>query len=179
MPFSVSVQKGCLFNVFLGLGSNLGDREGFLNKAVQSLAEDADMGILKRSSIYESEPWGFREQEPFLNSVIEAVTELRPDELLAFCKKIEAGLGRTEGPKWGPRCIDIDMLIFSRRIVEAPGLIVPHPRLAERRFVLVPMAELAPGMRVPGTGKTVQALLDACPDKGAVRPIRRAKGVLE
>jgi 2-amino-4-hydroxy-6-hydroxymethyldihydropteridine diphosphokinase len=179
MPFSSSVQKGCLFNVFLGLGSNLGDREGFLNKAVRSLAEDAGMEILRRSSIYESEPWGFLGQGPFLNSVIEAVTELRPDELLAFCKKIETGLGRTYGPQWGPRCIDIDILIFCRRMVDSPGLIVPHPRLAERRFVLVPLAELAPELPVPGTGKTVQALLDACPDHGAVKPIRRAKGVLE
>jgi 2-amino-4-hydroxy-6-hydroxymethyldihydropteridine diphosphokinase len=179
MVFFAPVQKGCHFNVFLGLGSNLGDREGYLERAVQLLAGTGNTDILRCSSIYESEPWGIRGQEPFLNYAVEIITELGPAELLAACKKIEAGLGRAGGPRWGPRVVDIDILLFCRRMIEAAGLIVPHPRLAERRFALIPLAELAGNMAVPGTGRTVQGLLGACPDQSAVRLFRRAKGVLE
>ena len=138
---------------YVGLGANLGDRERKLRHAAE-LIEAARL-----STIRETEPWGLVDQPRFLNAVAELETELTPRELLDRLLDVERSLGRVrEGPRWGPRAIDLDLLLYGERRVDEPGLHVPHPRLHERLFVLEPLAELAPDAVVPGLG-TVSALL--------------------
>jgi 2-amino-4-hydroxy-6-hydroxymethyldihydropteridine diphosphokinase len=138
---------------YVGLGSNLGDREA----AIRSAA--ALIGARRLSTIVETEPWGLEEQPPFLNAVAELDTELPPRALLDMLLDVESRLGRERlGPRWGPRTIDLDLLVYGAEKVDDPDLVVPHPYLTERRFVLEPLAELAPGLEIPGSG-TVRALL--------------------
>jgi 2-amino-4-hydroxy-6-hydroxymethyldihydropteridine diphosphokinase len=139
--------------VYVGLGANLGDREQTIH-----LAADA-IGGRRLSTIRETEPWGLVDQPPFLNAVAELETDLPPRALLDRLLAVEQKLGRVrEGPRWGPRSIDLDLLVHGDRVIDEPGLTVPHPRLAERRFVLEPLAELAPELEIPGLGR-VQTLL--------------------
>ena len=139
--------------VFVGLGSNLGDREAAIRRA------SALIGARRLSAIVETEPWGLEEQPPFLNAVAELDTELPPRALLDVLLEVERQLGRERvGPRWGPRTIDLDLLVYGDQTIDEPGLVVPHPYLKERRFVLEPLAELAPGLEIPGSG-TVRALL--------------------
>lgn len=121
------------------------------------------------SSIYETEPWGKKDQGIFLNQVVEVETLIPPHELLKMCKKIEKKLGRRNGKAWGPRTMDIDLLIYGDRIVEEAALQVPHPRLQGRRFVLIPLDEIAPNFTIPGSGMTVREALKTCPDTGSVK----------
>jgi 2-amino-4-hydroxy-6-hydroxymethyldihydropteridine diphosphokinase len=138
---------------FVGLGANLGDREAAILEAARRI--DAK----RLSTIRETEPWGYAEQPPYLNAVAELETELSPQELLARLLDVERELGRLRlGPRWGPRTIDLDLLLYDEAVVEEPGLVVPHPRLHERMFVLEPLAELDPSLKVPGKG-TVSDLL--------------------
>jgi 2-amino-4-hydroxy-6-hydroxymethyldihydropteridine diphosphokinase len=139
---------------YVGLGSNLGDREGAIRRAAELI------GAARLSSIRETEPWGFESQPPFLNAVAELVAEpLSPRQLLDHLLDVERRLGRERiGSRWGPRTIDLDLLLYGDRVVDEPGLTVPHPLLHERLFVLEPLAELAPALKIPGNG-TVQALL--------------------
>ena len=153
---------------FLGLGSNLGNREKFLAEAVCALKRNSECEIRRLSSIYETEPWGTKEQKAFLNQVVAVDTEASPRDLLRRCQEIEQDLGRQKGEQWGPRTIDIDILLYENLSMRDDELQIPHPLLAERRFFLVPLAELASGDRVPNYGKTVQELLDACEDSGWV-----------
>ncbi len=115
--------------------------------------------ILRLSQVYETPPWGYVDQPPFLNQVIEAQTLLTPRRLLAHLKSIEHHLGRTLTFRYGPRLIDIDILFFGSEILDLDGLIIPHPRLAERSFVLIPLAELAPDLVHPQSGQSIQQLL--------------------
>ncbi len=155
---------------YLGLGSNLGDREGYLRRAVELLGQEAGIEVERVSSIYETEPVGFTDQPRFLNQVVEVKTTLDPAALLARALAVEAALGRVRGERWGPRVIDVDLLVYGDAVVREPGLEVPHPRLAERAFVLVPLAELAPDLRLPG-GEPVRHLAARllAADPGAVR----------
>ena len=138
---------------YVGLGANLGDREGTIRRAAELL------GARRVSTLIETEPWGYADQPRFLNGVAELETDEPPAELLVRLLEVERELGRTrEGPRYGPRTIDLDLLLHGDQRVEQPGLIVPHPRLHERAFVLVPLAELAPGLVVPGRGP-VETLL--------------------
>jgi 2-amino-4-hydroxy-6-hydroxymethyldihydropteridine diphosphokinase len=138
---------------FVGLGANLGDREAAILEAARRI--DAK----RLSTIRETEPWGYAEQPPYLNAVAELETELSPQELLARLLDVERELGRLRlGPRWGPRTIDLDLLLYDEAVVEEPGLVVPHPRLHERVFALEPLAELDPSLKVPGKG-TVSDLL--------------------
>lgn len=141
---------------YVGLGANLGDREGAIRRAAELI------GAARLSTISETEPWGYADQPRFLNAVAEVETELRARELLASLLAVERALGREReaGPRWGPRTIDVDLLLYGEQTIDEPGLTVPHPRLHERRFVLEPLAELAPALEVPGLG-AVQALLAA------------------
>ena len=154
--------------VFLGLGSNLGDREAMLRAAAAALAEVPGVALVASSSLYETEPWGLREQPPFLNSVVEISTRLSPAALLARLQEIEARLGRRPGPRWGPRAIDIDLLLWVGLRLDQGDLVLPHPALERRRFVLVPLAELDPGVREPVHGRSAQEMLARCGDRGAV-----------
>jgi len=144
--------------VHLGLGSNVGEREQNLQAAVERL-QSRVLRISRVSSVYETEPQGLRNQRWFLNLVAEAETELFPRQLLGRIVKIERELGRRRGTENGPRTIDIDILFFGNAVVKTPELTIPHPRFAERRSVLAPMAELAPDLRDPVSRRTMRELL--------------------
>lgn len=153
--------------VYLGLGSNLGDRAAMLARA-RGLLDTPDLRIVAASRVYETSPWGVADQPRFLNQVIEAQTTLSPREVLERCHAVEARLGRERSSRWGPRTIDVDILLYGTWVVSEPDLTIPHPQLAHRAFVLVPLAELDASARLPG-GDTIRALLDASPDRGDVR----------
>jgi 2-amino-4-hydroxy-6-hydroxymethyldihydropteridine diphosphokinase len=127
--------------------------------------------VERLSSVYETEPWGNPDQPAFLNQAVEVRTDLAPFALLAACREIEKQLGRRPGPRWGPRAADLDILLFGSTVLDSEALSIPHPRLADRRFVLAPLAEIAAGLPVPPSGRTVSELLDACEDAGEVRRI--------
>jgi 2-amino-4-hydroxy-6-hydroxymethyldihydropteridine diphosphokinase len=143
---------------FVGIGSNLGDRETHLRAALEALATEDGIDVVAVSRLRETEPVGPVEQGPFLNGAVQVTTELLPCELLARLLNIEERLGRVRGERFGPRTIDLDLLVYGDEIVDEPGLTLPHPRLHERRFALEPLAELAPAVIVPGRGP-VSALL--------------------
>ncbi len=143
--------------VYLALGSNLGNRLANLKNAVSNLTPQ--MNVKKKSLVYETPPWGFKEQPAFLNQVVMAETYLEPEALLGHLKRLEAALGREPSFQNGPRLIDIDILFFDDVILESPQLVIPHPRLQQRAFVLVPLNDIAPGLVHPGLGKPVSELL--------------------
>ena len=151
--------------VYLGLGSNVGDREEMLQAAIDRL-HSRELRIARISSVYETEPQGRRNQRWFLNLVAEARTDLFPRQLLGRIAKIEQELGRRRMLANGPRTIDIDILFFGGFVMETPELTIPHPRIAERRFVLAPMVELAPELRDPVTRRTMRELLAATAGQG-------------
>jgi 2-amino-4-hydroxy-6-hydroxymethyldihydropteridine diphosphokinase len=147
-----------LKNVFLSLGSNIGEREARLAEAVERL-EAVGVHVLRKSSVYETEPQDLRDQPWFLNLVLEVETKLSPIQLLTRIQEIEESMGRRHDVPKGPRSIDIDILLFHVALVETQDLQIPHPRLAQRRFVLEPLAELAPGLQHPRSGRTMSELL--------------------
>ena len=153
--------------IYLGLGTNLGDRPANLLAATAALLPQ--VRALRLSKVYETEPWGYHDQPAFLNHVIEAETELPPLELLAYLKQIEFSLGRQPSFQYGPRLIDLDIIFYGDQVVELPGLTIQHPHLAERAFVLVPLAELAPNMRHPSSGRTVLEMVKAVGSSGVKR----------
>jgi 2-amino-4-hydroxy-6-hydroxymethyldihydropteridine diphosphokinase len=147
---------------YLGLGSNLGNREQHIGTALAKLAAP-DLRVARVSSLYETEPVGFTAQRWFLNLVAEIETELFPMQLLSRIANVEQALGRVRTVKNGPRTLDIDILLYGRAVVRTAKLEIPHPRMAERRFVLAPLAELAPDLRHPVTHQSIRAMLDAAP----------------
>ena len=153
--------------ILLGLGSNLGDRLANLQSGVALLAHA--LGVVECSSVYETEPWGHKGQPKFLNLVCRACAAVSPDELLRLCQETERAVGRTRTFKYGPRVLDVDVLAFGDSVIDTPNLVVPHPRLTERRFVLVPLAEVAPKWVHPVMGKTASELLREVEDGGEVR----------
>jgi len=153
--------------VYLSLGSNLADRLGALQAAMARL-EAPDFRVRRVSSIYETEPVDLRDQPWFLNLVLEAETDLFPKQLLARIRKVELELGRRRLRKKGPRSIDIDILLYGEVVMDSAELVIPHPRLSQRRFVLEPLAELAPQLRHPVSCQTIAELLPATLDQ-AVR----------
>jgi 2-amino-4-hydroxy-6-hydroxymethyldihydropteridine diphosphokinase len=153
---------------FLGLGSNLGNRKENLKTALSSLSR---IGEVKRvSSLYGTEPLGVKDQLEFLNAVVLVETPLEPRFLLQGLKEIEKELGRSpQGPRWGPRVVDLDILSFDGLVLDEQGLTVPHPELGRRRFVLEPLLEIAPDWIHPVSGKSVEVLLAECPPQKSVR----------
>ena len=144
---------------YVGLGSNLGDREAMLRRALKLLEAEDEIEVVAVSTIRETDPVEIEDQPRFLNAAAAVETELRPGELLERLLAVEQALGRTrEGPRYGPRTIDLDLLLYGDEVVDGPGLRVPHPRLAERRFALEPLRELDPELVVPGAGP-LKALL--------------------
>jgi 2-amino-4-hydroxy-6-hydroxymethyldihydropteridine diphosphokinase len=154
--------------VYLGLGSNLGDRRRHLEEALAELRR-AGIDVRRISAIYESEPVDYLQQPWFLNCVVEAGTELMPMQLLKRLRQIEWRMGRRRAAPRGPRTIDIDILLYGRHVVDRPELTIPHPRLDQRRFALEPLRELAPELRHPVSKKTVTELLAAVADRSQVR----------
>jgi len=154
---------------FLLLGSNLGDRIRYLGEAIRMVKEMGN-SVVAGSSVYETEPWGFISGDYFLNMVVELRTGMSPEGILNMIKIIETALGRCRSAeKYRSRTIDLDILFYNDMIIAIPGLIIPHPLIAERRFVLVPMNEIAPGFNHPVLNKSVSLLLEECKDRSEVK----------
>jgi 2-amino-4-hydroxy-6-hydroxymethyldihydropteridine diphosphokinase len=157
--------------VFLATGTNLGKRQLNLRRAVEAIGKFIGE-ITGSSSVYETEPWGFMSGEKFLNQVIKVETELSPINLLEKIHEIESGLGRVRGKEqYSSRIIDIDILLYEDMIVDEASLKIPHPLIGDRRFVLVPLCEIASELRHPVLNKTMGELLEMCKDKGVVRKL--------
>ncbi|MFJ8066737.1 2-amino-4-hydroxy-6-hydroxymethyldihydropteridine diphosphokinase [Psychrobacillus sp. NPDC096426] len=140
--------------VYLSLGSNIGDRLLFLQQAVRSLQGVKGVKVSQVSSVYETDPVGYVDQDAFLNIVVELETSMTPLELLKKCNEIEAELGRTREIHWGPRTVDLDILLYNEEVVETENLIIPHPRMSERGFVLIPLVEINSDLREPRTNRS-------------------------
>ncbi len=144
---------------YVGLGANLGPRETTILRAVDLLAAQPGIELLELSSLVETEPVGVTDQPEFVNGAVSLETTLSPRELLDALLRVERELGRVRsGERWGPRTIDLDLLLYGEEVVDEPGLTVPHPRLHERRFALEPLAELEPGLEIPRRGKVSELL---------------------
>ena len=144
---------------YVGLGANLGEREATLRRAVALLAAEDGIEVVAASDLRETDPVGVEDQPRFLNGAAAIETTLAPGELLGVLLRVERALGRVrDGTRWGPRTIDLDLLLYGDEAVDVPGLRVPHPRLHERRFALEPLAELAPELEIPGRGRVSDLL---------------------
>ncbi|MEX0346499.1 MAG: 2-amino-4-hydroxy-6-hydroxymethyldihydropteridine diphosphokinase [Rhizobiaceae bacterium] len=153
--------------IFVGLGGNIGDPRRAMASAISTLVRDADIEMIAVSSLYSTPPWGISEQPDFLNAVVELKTTLEPRQLLDKCLEVERSLKRERKERWGPRIIDLDIIAYGRREVRENDLQLPHPRLAERAFVLVPLAEIAPEFVIGGNA--VHELLDVVDTEGIER----------
>lgn len=148
---------------YLLIGGNMGDREALLLQAIVAIGE-ACGSIARQSAIYETAAWGKEDQPPFLNQVLELDTHLAPEALLQAALQIEQEMGRLRGEKYGPRLMDIDILLYNDAVVQLPQLTIPHPHMAARRFVLAPLAELVPHLQHPIHQISIQQLLQQCTD---------------
>jgi 2-amino-4-hydroxy-6-hydroxymethyldihydropteridine diphosphokinase len=146
---------------YIGIGSNVGDREANCLRAIEFLAEAGR--VIAVSSLYCTEPVGYKEQEDFMNAVASIETERLPAELLAVCRAIEDRLERKRTVRWGPRTVDLDILLYGDLVMNLPDLVIPHPLMAVRRFVLAPLAEIAPGVMHQVLHQTSEQLLQALP----------------
>ena len=157
-----------LHQVYLLLGSNIGDRIGHILNGLNKIGEKA--GVINAiSSFYETEPWGVTDQADYLNAAVLISTEVEPGSLFAILKEIETGEGRLDQKKYAPRTLDIDILFYDAEIITTEKLTIPHPRLHLRKFVLIPMAEIAPDHMHPVINKTIEELIAECPDMMEVR----------
>jgi len=157
-------------SVFLALGSNIGAREEYLRAAIRDLSTRG-IDLVRAAPVYSTQPLEVFDQPWFLNTVLEVRTDLNPDELLRMCLDVEKQNHRVREALKGPRTLDIDIIFYGNEIVRVPGLTIPHPNFSFRRFVLAPLAELAPDFVDPISGKTLQDLLEACADRSDVRRI--------
>jgi 2-amino-4-hydroxy-6-hydroxymethyldihydropteridine diphosphokinase len=151
--------------IYIGLGGNIGDTNHYFNEVCR-IFEESGIQIVKKSSVYETEPWGFKAIQTFLNQVLAVDTALSPDEFLGLCQQIELKSGRQRGSEqYISRTIDIDILLWKDEVIDLPELKVPHPLIAKRRFVLDPLHEIAPDLKHPVNGMTIKDLLLQCEDK--------------
>jgi 2-amino-4-hydroxy-6-hydroxymethyldihydropteridine diphosphokinase len=156
-------------SAYLGLGSNIGDRYAFIKKAIVKIKSNKRIKVIHCSSIFETEPWGLKEQREFLNCVIKIETDIPPVELVNEMKEIETKLGRKKKEMWGEREIDIDVLFYDDIVYSDEEISIPHMELHNRRFVLVPMCEIAPDYVHPAFDMRIIELLDITPDKSVVK----------
>ena len=156
------------YSVFLGLGSNVGERHKFLNAAVAGIKSIPATKVIWASPVYETEPYGRTDQAKFLNAAIEIETDLLPPDLLLAIKNIEQRTGRTITERWGPREIDIDILLYDGFVLHDEYVAVPHPELEKRKFVLIPLRDIAPDIVHPVNGMTISEMAAACGDKSKV-----------
>jgi 2-amino-4-hydroxy-6-hydroxymethyldihydropteridine diphosphokinase len=156
---------------YIGIGSNLGDKVYQCEKAISEILRADRHKLLAKSPLFKTKPIGYTSQDWFINGVIKIETDLEPLELLQVLKDIESRLGRKEGFRWGPRAIDLDILLFDEEEIEMEGLQIPHPRLQERQFVLIPLAEIDPEVIHPVLKKTIQELLENIKEDQGVEKI--------
>lgn len=163
---------------YLALGSNQGKREEHLADALQKIGKDSKISIITSSSIYETDPVGVTDQPSFLNMVVKVQTSLAPIELLKFTRKIEQSGGREEKGTWGPRTIDVDILLYNNENINLESLQIPHPRMLERGFVLIPLKELEPDLRLTDS-RSIDNYINQLTDKEGVRIWKSSFGVEE
>jgi 2-amino-4-hydroxy-6-hydroxymethyldihydropteridine diphosphokinase len=156
------------FDCIIALGSNLGDKTSNIDRAIELLTEPGDIRLVARSRNFATDPWGKLDQDWFVNACVAVKTKLAPRDLLRRCKDIERGMGRVATEKWGPRIIDLDLLIYRDSVLDEPDLVLPHPHIADRAFVLAPLMDIAPDLKIKG--RSVHELLEAT-DQGSVRPL--------
>jgi len=154
---------------YLSLGSNMGDRSNFLKMALETLVSAYPIKLVNVSSIYETDPVGYTDQDMFLNMVVQVETELSPIELLDACSETEIVLERKREIHWGPRTIDLDILLFNEENMITERLVIPHPRMFERAFVIIPLLEISPKIKLPSTNQSLKEVLVELPDKEGVR----------
>nr|WP_251030276.1 2-amino-4-hydroxy-6-hydroxymethyldihydropteridine diphosphokinase [Bacillus sp. ISL-35] len=161
---------------YIALGSNMGDRFGYLTQAIILLEGHEEISVVNTSSIYETDPVGYTDQDQFLNMAIEVETSLSPVELLDTCLEIELKLGRKREIKWGPRTLDLDILLYNHENVETEKLTIPHPRMSERAFVILPLLEMDPHITLPNTREPLANDLQSIPDREGVRIWKQKNG---
>jgi 2-amino-4-hydroxy-6-hydroxymethyldihydropteridine diphosphokinase len=161
---------------YVALGSNMGNRLQYLYKAIKKLDEHEQISVVQTSSIYETDPVGYVNQDKFLNMVIKIQTSLSPFALLDVTQKIELDLGRKREVRWGPRTLDLDILLYNHENIETEQLTIPHPRMVERAFVLVPLFELDADIRIPNIKQCLALIIDELPDKEGVRIWKQKSG---
>jgi 2-amino-4-hydroxy-6-hydroxymethyldihydropteridine diphosphokinase len=156
--------------VYLSLGTNLGNRAANLKQAISSLPPQ--MTVKARSKVYETPPWGYTEQDQFLNQVVMVTTYLEPEKLLKHIKRLEVAMGRKSSFRYGPRLIDIDILFYDDEILDTPLLVIPHPNLHERGFVLLPLMDIAPDLIHPEKKRSIREMIGFC-DLGGIKPFEK------
>ncbi|MFE8698838.1 2-amino-4-hydroxy-6-hydroxymethyldihydropteridine diphosphokinase [Cytobacillus sp. FJAT-53684] len=161
---------------YIALGSNIGDRFENLKQAIECLKAISEVDLVSVSSVYETDPVGYEDQEQFLNMVIQVKTGFTPFKLLDVCLEIEKELGRKRDIRWGPRTIDLDILLYNQENIKTEKLFIPHPRMQERAFVIIPLLEIQPNIKLPSMEIPLQAILEDIPDREGVRIWKRKNG---
>jgi 2-amino-4-hydroxy-6-hydroxymethyldihydropteridine diphosphokinase len=165
--------------VYLSLGTNIGEREHNLGQAIKFLLQDENIMLIDLSSIYETDPVGYNDQPSFLNLVVKIHTSYQPLELLTKTQQIEVELGRVRDIRWGPRTIDLDILLYNQENIQTEPLTVPHPRMTERGFVMIPLYEINPDIQIPGKKLILNELISQLLDKEGVRLWKQISGAEE
>jgi 2-amino-4-hydroxy-6-hydroxymethyldihydropteridine diphosphokinase len=161
---------------YIALGSNMGDRFEYLKKAIFLLNSHDEIRVVNTSSIYETDPVGFTDQAQFLNMAVQVITRLKPHELLDECLRIEEEFGRKREIRWGPRTLDLDILLYNQENIETEKLTIPHPRMSERAFVILPLLEMDPNLMLPTMEEPLESCLQSIPDKEGVRIWKQKNG---
>ncbi|MCM3575844.1 2-amino-4-hydroxy-6-hydroxymethyldihydropteridine diphosphokinase [Mesobacillus subterraneus] len=161
---------------YIALGSNMGDRFGYLTQAIILLESHEQISVVNTSSVYETDPVGFTDQGQFLNMAIQVETSLSPVELLDTCLEIELKLGRKREVKWGPRTLDLDILLYNHENIETEKLTIPHPRMSERAFVILPLLDMDPNLTLPTMKEPLKNYLLSIPDREGVRIWKQKNG---